>query len=145
MIQIEEKELTALRESAERVKRLEEAQLVRDGQAIVIREVSKHSTLPELTRNRLVERLTAMPFNVPMKDGKVDEAAITALVKEAADAEKKYLTEVLGLGRVVGMGSTPAADAAETTEVKESEAMMLESFKGLGMSEKAAQLAVKGR
>lgn len=145
MIQIEEKELTALRESAERTKRLEETINIRDGQAIVTREVAKHQTLPELTRARLIEQLTAMPFNVPMKDGKIDEAAIVTRVKEAAEKEKTYLTEVLGLGRVVGMGGTSAADSGAAEEVKESEAIMLDAFKGMGMTESAAKLAVKGR
>jgi hypothetical protein len=148
MVQIDEKELATLRESAELSKRLAEGQLIRDAGEIVTREVSKRKTLPEMTSARLIESLKRACINPPLKEGKIDEPAIVAMVEAAVKAEQTYLTEVLGLGKVVGMGGTTAdaaADKADAETVKESEASLLESFKSMGMSDKTAQLAVSGR
>lgn len=97
------------------------------------------SQLPELTRKRLGEQLKQSP---PVKDGKLDAAALSKRVDEAVEKEQAYLDELNKTGEIRGMGATGAAGAADAAK---QEAELEEAFKRTGMSEKGAKLAAAGR
>ncbi len=112
---MDEQEAKALREENATLKaemaRLRERDLLREAREIVASELAKVSNLPELTRARLTESLSARPA---VKDGEIDRTAYGQAIQEAAKAELAYLAGVTGGGRITGMGSTaPAGDDAD--------------------------------
>lgn len=121
--------------------RLQEALILRDAKDFVSAALAK-STLPEVTRQRLAESLSANP---PVANGALDKAAYTTRIAEALQAETAYLQQVAGYGagRIEGMGNT-----ATTNHDLSGEALtkrMAESFRALGLSEKEATIAAAGR
>jgi hypothetical protein len=97
--------------------------------------------LEEAARTRITESVTA---NVPTtSDGQVDTNALTNRLTEAVERERTYIASILearGAGRPNGIGGgAPIADPAQFR------ASLVESFKGLGMSDQAAQAAANGR
>lgn len=116
--------------------RLQEALLLREASDFVAGELGQIKNLPEMTRNRLLRDLAARPV---VKDGRIDEAAYKAQIAEAVKAELEYLAGVTGAGKVRGFGgSADPAPEDHTGELKE-------SFQALGLGEKAAEIAAKGR
>ncbi|OGO03993.1 MAG: hypothetical protein A2Y91_03440 [Chloroflexi bacterium RBG_13_54_8] len=122
------------------IARLKEAELLREAKAFVANEIGSRE-MPTITRTRLIEKLAKNP---PVKDGKLDEDAYKAHIKETVDGELDYLAKVTGSGEVRGINSAP-------TKVKEGE--LEESFKASFMAqgkspeeaERLAELAVSGR
>ena len=51
----------------------------------------KHDKLPDVTKKRLIESLTK---GAPMKDGKLDEAALATLIEEAVKSEGEYVESI---------------------------------------------------
>lgn len=105
--------------------------------------------LPAPMRARLVESLTAEP---PVKDGALDTAAYKTRIDEAVKAEVSYARSLTGGSPVHGMGeSFTEADGGggqadeDAKLVEKAEASLTESFKRMGLDEKAAALAGKGR
>lgn len=121
--------------------RLREAIILRDAKDYV-RQAVATANVPDVTKARLVESLSANP---PVKDGQLDTDAYANRIAEAVKAEVAYLTQVAGYGsgRIEGMGGSQAA----TTEYKpeEVQAKMQEAFQRLGLSESAAKVAANGR
>lgn len=101
-------------------------------------------TLPEVTKARLAETLTANP---PTSDGVLDGDALKTRVAEAVKAEVEYLSAVTGnAGGVRGLGSTTdPTGAGATVTADEADKKLEAAFAGLGMSESAAKIAATGR
>ncbi len=120
--------------------RLQEALLLRDAREFV-RGQLVGVTLPEMTKQRLYEALTLAP---PITDGKLDMAAYTQRVKEAATAETAYLAEAAGWqnGQIQGMGAAPAGGEPDPAQLQK---RLSEAFGRLGLSEKEVVHAVNGR
>lgn len=83
--------------------------------------------------------------NVPMRDdGKVDEAALEALITSALKIERGYVETLLegaGVGQPAGLGSSdPNHMSAEGFEAE-----VAARYAGLGLAEDTAKIAAKGR
>ena len=107
-------------------------------------------TLPQAAKIRIIDRACA---TLPMKDGQLDLSKLRESVVEESKAEGRYLAEVTGSGRVVGLGA-PGPVAVQSKEArkeekrrrKESERLQesaVDAFIGLGMPKKAAKLAAR--
>lgn len=120
--------------------RLQEAMLLRDAKDFV-RQAVATANVPDVTKARLVEALSANP---PVKDGALDNETFATRIAEAVKGEADYLTKAAGYGsgRIEGMGGTPVVTEFKAEEV---EAKMAEAFGRMGMSESAAKVAAKGR
>ena len=122
--------------------RLQEALLLREAQDVDGAVLAK-SNLPEVTKKRLAESLAKA---APAKDGKLDKAAFETQIAEAVKAEVKYLTEVAGLGKIKGLGESGADGEEDQDEQGDKIQESLEaSFLEIGLDEKAAKAAAKGR
>lgn len=123
--------------------RLSEQLAIRDAKDMA-REALSRASLPEVTKNRLIEQLAKNP---PMKDGMLDKDIFAATITEAMKTEAKYLESVLGKGQIRGMG--PGADEDEEGEEGEEgegfEEALAGSFADLGLGESAAKIAARGR
>lgn len=126
---------TTLKETQTENARLREALLLRESRDFIVAEVNK-SSLPGITRARLAETLAN---ECPVKEGALDREALTETVKNAVEAETKYLASVTG-SPIRGMNSQTGETNAEEAGKK------LESaFAGMGLSESAAKVAAAGR
>lgn len=85
--------------------------------------------------------LESLPKAAAIKDGKLDQAAFEVKIAESVRAEVEYLTKAAGLGKITGLGESGGGDedAAKTQKSLE------ESFRRIGLDEKAAKLAAQGR
>lgn len=83
--------------------RMREALLLRDAREFVRQEVETAS-VPDVTKERLVERLSANP---PSRDGELDTDAYRTQIAEAVQDEQAYLAAAIPSGRVAGMGGAP--------------------------------------
>lgn len=128
-----EQEQKDLSEAKAENARLREALLLREA-ADFVRESLATAKLPDLTKARLAESLSAKPIT---KDGALDKDAFKKTIDEAVKAEAEYLAKVTGSGKIKGLGGdeTPALN----------EASLVDSFKALGLSESTAKLAAQGR
>lgn len=141
----EQEKLTALETEIASLKvdnqRLTEAAVLREAQEIVVAEVAKETTLPEITRTRLVESLKP---SAPMKEGKLDADALKALVAVRVKDEKAYLESLTKSKRITGMGGGEPDDGGKK-KLRES---MIASFMARGdtkeKAEALADLAVRG-
>lgn len=106
-------------------------------------------TLPTLAKERIIERaVSAVDVS---KD--FDEKAFGELIAKEAQAEGRYLAEITGSGRVIGMGSTsvPLTEADEKAAKKEKKALKeqkreaVDVFESLMGDRKAAKFAAEGR
>lgn len=122
------------------IARLSEQLTLRDARDFV-RERVASANVPDVTKARLVESLSANP---PVKDGVLDRDAYATRIQEAVTAEVKYLTEAAGYGsgRVEGMGGSTTAQESKPEDVS---ARMTDAFQRLGFSESAAKAAAMGR
>ncbi len=115
--------------------RLREANVFREARELV-GQVLGEAGLPEPTRARLLESLSARPVLV---EGALDREATRTLVEAAARDELAYLAEVTGSGRITGMGGTQQPTG------EEARAKLIESFQRMGLSKEAAEIAAEGR
>jgi len=74
-------------------KQLAEAHALRIAQDKIVEALAdkKHDKLPDVTKKRLVESLTK---GAPMKDGKLDEAALATLIEDAVKSEGEYVESI---------------------------------------------------
>ena len=103
-------------------------------------------TLPPAAKLRIVERACATVDLT--KD--LDEKALGEAVAKEAQAEGKYLAEITGSGRVLGMGTgEPELKPKEAKKLKEAKKEELREardiFEELGMPKDAAKIAAVGR
>jgi hypothetical protein len=113
--------------------RLREAQVIQEAGKIVVKALEK-STLPEITKARLIE---TVPKLATMKDGKLDDVAFTAAVTEAIKTETDYVAKLTESGKVKGMGGSAGASEKDTAKLKES---WIKTFKSQGKSQKDAEI-----
>jgi hypothetical protein len=134
--------LQQLQEAQASNARLQEAFILRDARDIVRFALDKIPNVPDMTKARLVESLSANP---PVKDGKIDTEAYGTKITEAVTAELKYLAEASGTGRVVGMGGGSGAPGGTSATVEESNKGIEAALGRLGLSESAAKVGAAGR
>lgn len=136
---VAEKEMQeALARAQGEIARMREALILRDATDFV-RACLGNVALPDVTKARLVETLSANP---PVREGALDREAFGAAVDAAVTAEGAYLAEAAQWGRVVGMGAGQGAPAEDTEQVQ---AKMADAFARLGLSENGAKAAAAGR
>jgi len=119
--------------------RLREAQVIQEAGKIVAKALEK-STLPEITKTRLLE---SVPKRAQLKDGKLDEAAFGPIVTEAIKTETDYVAKLTESGKVKGMGGSSTGGSETLTEAALKE--RTEMYIDLGMTKEAAEIAAKGR
>lgn len=118
--------------------RLVEAVALRDGKVLVEAQVAKDAAkLPDVTRARLVE---ACVRAIPVKDGTLDQATLTAFVAESIRVEAEYVEKITDAAKpssgISGMGNKGSVSG---DSLKES---LVQSYTRSGMSkERATQLA----
>lgn len=117
-------------------RRLRESLALREAGDFVTKKLATIA-LPAITKQRLTESLVAKATLTA--DGKLDTAALTAVIEADVKAEGEYLSSVTG-GTIRGMGSKPITEAAAVTE-----ADLVKAYVGIGMSEAAAKAAIAGR
>lgn len=113
--------------------RLRESLTLRDAKDQVRVELAR-TTLPDVTKARLLERLATNP---PVKEGQLDSAALTERITAAVSDETQYLAAAAGYGsgRIEGMGgSAPAPDPKQ----QEAAASLAESLQRLGIGKDMA-------
>jgi hypothetical protein len=116
-------ERTARRRSDER--------LILRETADAVRTLLAKAKIAELTKQRIVETVSSNP---PLKDGKLDQAALETAVADAIKSEVKYLAEVTGSGKVKGLGAAAEPSEGDFT------AKLTESFMAMGHDEKTAKV-----
>jgi hypothetical protein len=133
----EEKQKTsdaALKEANDALQKANEAILLKQAAEFVEKKLPEE--LPDLTKKRLVEKLSKSP--VLTEDKKLDEVKFGELIEAAIKEEKEYLSTVFGSGKITGMG--------EST-IEEDKINLEESFKShylsLGYSEEQATKMAK--
>lgn len=137
-------ELAQLKESLnkanEQNQRLKEKALLGDAKNLVAEEL-KEADLPDVTKARLQESLSKNP--IVDEKGDMDKVKYVESIKKAITEEQEYLGKLSESGKIKGMGES--ADASQKEEdVKVTESLK-ESFEGLGLSEEAVNIAIKGR
>lgn len=141
-VQDAEKERDDLKAENERLgtenARMSEGLLYLAAAAIVTTEL-KETQLPDLTRQRLTETLAKNP---PVKEGKLDEEALKATIKERMDEELKYLAEVTGSGLIKGLGGSRESTISIEQALKDA---YLRDGKSEEEAEKLARLGAEGR
>ncbi len=149
-VPMDEKEVKKLQDANEALEKLtkdQEANLallnrrMLEGEAsdFVAGKLVKVEGLPQAVRSRLLQSLAK---DAPVKEGKIDEKAYDALIKEAVQAELKYLSEVTGGGEITGMGSK--GEKKELTD-EQSEKALEKAFARMGLEESTAKVAAAGR
>lgn len=114
---VNEQEAQALREAQAKLEadnaRLREALLLREARDFVAGELVKVE-MPELTRTRLTETLSAKPA---IKDGAIDQVAYKMAIDEAVKSELAYIGQVTGAGAIRGMGASETPSDADHQRV----------------------------
>jgi hypothetical protein len=97
--------------------------------------------LPERAVARAKE--AALKGELPTdEDGKLNDGQLRERAVKAAKEEREYLREA-GVGtKVEGMGASSSVDS---TESKDAEGKLAESFQRIGLGEDAAKVAAGGR
>ncbi len=146
--EMDEKQVKELQEANEQLEKeakakdvelanLQKGQLARDAGDYVSEALVKVD-LPAPVRVRLLKSLIV---SAPAENGKLDEKAFDGLIKEAVQAELKYLSEVTGQGEITGMGSD---GGSELTDEQANEKLE-KAFARMGLSESTAKIAAQGR
>jgi len=123
----EKEELTTERDGLKSsIEEAEKAKTKADAQAAIKEAVAK-AELPEPAKEALIKRF---------------ESAETADgITEAIQAEKDYIAKVTEASKVTGLGLSKPNEETE----KENHEALVESFKGLNMSDEEAEIAATGR
>lgn len=129
---------TKLDEATAENARQKDALVLQEAAKLVSQALAKFE-LPEVTKARLIESL---PKAAAIKDGKLDEKTFEVKIAEAVKAEVEYLTKAAGLGKITGLGESGGGD--EDAEAKTQKSLE-ESFRRIGLNEKAAKAAAQGR
>jgi len=115
--------------------RAEEQLILREAGDVISSKLAT-AEIHQLARKRISESLSA---KAPVKDGKLDKAALELAVDEAVKSEIEYVAGITGAGTITGMGNGgPGAPKDRTPELEE-------AFRGIGMTEAGAKLAAAGR
>jgi len=128
-----------LAEANTELARYREGDIVREAQAHITAKVAD-AQVPDMTKTRIVENLSKNPT---AKEGKLDTEALDTAIEEAVKIEAEYLANVVGSGKVKGLGES--AGESDQEEVKESEAKLQGAFSRMGLSEEGVKTATSGR
>jgi len=124
--------------------RLQEALLLRDARDFVSTHIAG-STLPDVTKSRLVESLVQNP---PIAQGQLDRDAYATRIDEAVKTETEYLQQVSGYGsgRITGMGSTSQQGGGyQDVDDAAIQKRMADAFQRMGLNESESAHAANGR
>lgn len=125
---------------SESEQRLLERLAIRDARDVVTEILETKSNVPEPTAKRLKETLPSKA--ILNDDGELDDAAFRKLAEKAIDDEVSYVLEVSGRGRVRDMGGSAPLDEKAKEALKETREELKGNLVKLGLSEKAAELAL---
>ncbi len=114
---------TELETLKSKVSEAEKDKAIAEAQAVIKEAVDK-AELPEAAKERLIERF---------KDAESADG-----ITEAIQSEVDYIAKLSEAGKVKGLGPTK-------TNTEADHKALVESFKGLGMSDEEAETATKGR
>lgn len=130
-----------LREARDENARLREAIVIRDARDYA-RDSLDSADIPAMAKTRIAESLS---MNPPVgDDGVLDKAKFQTRIKEAIADEVKYLSEVLGSGRVRGFGGS-SSDGDGAMSDKDFQSSLAAQFQRLGLTESNANIAARGR
>jgi hypothetical protein len=126
------------------LKRLREANVLRDARDRATKVMRKYDGLPVITAERLIESLAK---KAPVKDGTLDVVAFDALIETEVKAEAAYLQKMGVSGNIRGLGGTAEGqtDVDEKKAAEEVDQTLEESFSALGLNEASRKHAVDGR
>ena len=128
-----------IKESADEIEKFNEAVLLKEAADFVNAELAEVE-MPDLTKKRLAEKLSAKP--VLAEDKTIDKEAWKVVIEEAVKDELDYLSKIVGSGTIKDMGESSALEDDDAPSIAESMAKLYESR---GMSKEAAkELAEKG-
>jgi len=133
--------LQELKESKTTTARLQEVLILRDARDLVKEAIDRIPNVPEMTKTRLIESLSANP---PVKDGVIDSEAFVTKITEAVQAELKYLSQAAGTARVYGMGGG-SEPGGSPVPIEEAQKGLETALSRLGLTEKEAKIGVAGR
>jgi len=122
-------------------KKMAEAIALRDARDKITEAVNdkKYEKLPDVTRERLIESLTK---STPMKDGKLDEEALTKLVEDAIKAETEYVESLTARKPGVrGMGEGGEDNGEDEGHTRLMETKTQEYLRAGKSKEEAEQMA----
>lgn len=98
------------------IARMQEQLLLREAREFVDGKL-KDAELADVTKARLAQQLSKNP---PIKENRVDEAALSQRLETAVSEESAYLAAINGDGRIRGMGSAPAQTGNDLPTLEES-------------------------
>lgn len=127
---------TQLEEAKTENARLREGLVLREARDFVAETLNGHR-LPDVTRTRLLESLSANP---PLKEGALDKDAYKTAIDEAVKKEVEYLESIAGPA-IKGMNSGEPGEV----NLEETQKKLESTFAGFGLSEGAAKAAAAGR
>ncbi len=147
--QVDEKEVQALKEAADKaakdneallaeVARLKEAAVLREARDIAAAEIGK-APLPAITQERLIEAVALHPV---MKDGVLDREEFGKVVEATIKTEREYIATLTGSGIIKGMGGTATADMGHKALSESFVNLYRAQGKNKEEAEKLAELAV---
>ncbi|CAM3777018.1 hypothetical protein [Alkalicoccus chagannorensis] len=106
----------------------------------LVESVAKEASLPDPAVTRIVKEASV---DLPLTDKlELDYEKVQESVKKAVKDEMAYIQQVSG-----GTGVKNFAESAQGAgfDAEQSEASLVEAFKGMGLDEEAAKVAAKGR
>jgi septal ring factor EnvC (AmiA/AmiB activator) len=121
-----------LAESKTALAKMQEQLLLREAREFVTAKLTAVTDLPDVTKTRLGKGLVSNP---PVKEGKVDEAALQAAIDTAVNEAKAEIAAISGSnGRITGMGeSTPAGHQnGDSPKLEESQKRTSAALASLG-------------
>jgi len=128
-----------LKEAEEKVTKANE-DLQKANEAVLLKQAAEFvekklpAELPDMTKKRLIEKLSKAP--ILTEDKKLDEVKFGEFIESAVKEEKEYLSGVLGSGKITGMGESESEDKVNLEESYKTH------YLSLGYSEeKATQMA----
>lgn len=127
-----------LQEKENELARHAEVRMEADAKKFAEKVLGDIESIPEATKARLAEAVSAKP---PTKDGKLDEDAFKATIEDAVKKEAAYLAD-LGYGKPDGLGPSVTKNEESAEELK---ARLSESFKAIIGDDAKAATAAAGR
>jgi hypothetical protein len=123
----------ALKEANDSLLKANEAVLLKQAAEFVEKKLP--AELPDMTKKRLIEKLSKSP--VLTEDKKLDEVKFGELIEAAVKEEKEYLSGVIGSGKITGMGESESEEDKVNLEESFKEHFLSQGFS----EEKATQMA----
>ena len=122
-----------------RAGRAESVLILREAKDFANAELAKNDVLPDIVKNRIADTIARNP--AVNDKGELDKDKLTTQLTESIKEEIAYVAALTGSGKVRGNGGGTDPDPGADTVT----AALAESFKGLGMDDKAAAAAANGR